>query len=79
MPNLVDSLAEAIATFEGFFRSGSLAARNHNPGNLRSWGNLPTSGGYAVFPTLGAGWAALRQQIERNIGRGLDLREFLGD
>lgn len=76
--SLVDQLAGAIATFEGFFKTGSLAQRNNNPGNLRTWGNLPTSGGYAVFPTVEQGWAALRRQIELNISRGLNLLEFFG-
>lgn len=75
---LVEDLAQAIARFEGFFQQNSLAGRNNNPGNLRSWGNLPTSGGYAVFPTPEAGWAALRRQVELNIGRGLTLQEFFG-
>ena len=74
--SLVDDLAGAIATFEGYFTPGSLAARNNNPGNLRTWGNQPTSGGYAVFPTAEAGWAALRRQVELNISRGLTLFEF---
>lgn len=33
----------------------SLAERNNNPGNLRSWPNTPVAKGYAVFPTLLAG------------------------
>jgi hypothetical protein len=76
--DLVGSIAQAIAAFEGFFRPGSLAARNNNPGNLRQWGNLPTSGGYAVFPSAEAGWAALRRQVALNISRGLSLLEFFG-
>lgn len=74
--DLVEAIAQAIAGFEGFFTPGTLAQRNNNPGNLRSWGNLPTSGGYAVFPTPEAGWEALRSQIRLNISRGLSLLEF---
>lgn len=74
--SLVDDVADGIATFEGYYIPGSLAARNNNPGNLRSWGNLPTSGGYAVFPTANAGWLALRRQVQLNISRGLSLFEF---
>lgn len=76
--SLVDDLAGAIGTFEGAFKTGSLAQRNNNPGNLRSWGNLPTRDGYAVFPTMEAGWTALRRQVELNISRGLNLLEFFG-
>jgi hypothetical protein len=76
--DLVDKIAEAIARMEGFYKPGSLAQRNNNPGNLRSWGSRPVSGGYAVFETPEAGWAALKQQIRRNIDRGLNLLEFFG-
>jgi hypothetical protein len=74
--SLVDSLAQGIARFEGFYTAGSLAQRNHNPGNLRSWGTNPVSGGYAVFPDDAAGWDALKRQIQININRGLNLYEF---
>lgn len=74
--NLIDSIAQAIATMEGFYKPGSLAARNNNPGNLRSWGANPIVNGYAAFPTVEAGWAALKAQIQKNINRGLNLTEF---
>ena len=81
---LIDSLALAIARMEGYLdasgaiKSGTIAYRNNNPGNLRSWGNNPVVGGYASFPTASAGWVALKRQIELNIGRGLTLEEFFG-
>lgn len=71
--SIIDDLAEAIARQEGT----GCGSRN-NPGNLRSWGTLPTSGGFAVFPSCDAGWAALRSQVGRNIDRGLTLEEFFG-
>ncbi len=74
--DLVDKIAEAIARMEGYFQPGSLAQRNNNPGNLRSWGSRPIVDGYAKFETPEAGWAALKQQIRRNIDRGLNLLEF---
>lgn len=74
--NLIDGIAQAIATMEGYFKPNSLAARNNNPGNLRSWGSAPVVSGYASFQTAEQGWAALRAQIQRNIDRGLTLREF---
>lgn len=57
---------------------GSVAQRNHNPGNLRAGpGSIGTdSGGYAVFPDDAAGYKALNRQIDLNIGRGLTLNEF---
>ena len=76
---LTELIAQAIAQMEGFFKpGGSIAARNNNPGNLRSWGSNPVVDGYAKFPTLQAGWDALRAQVDKNIGRGLTLQEFFG-
>lgn len=76
--NLIDPIAQAIAAMEGFYKAGSLAVRNNNPGNLRSWGSNPVVNGYAQFPTVEAGWAALKAQIQKNINRGLNLSEFFG-
>ncbi len=74
--NLTDLMAQAIATMEGFFKPGSLAARNNNPGNLRSWGSNPIVNGYAQFRSAEEGWTALKAQIKKNIDRGLNLTEF---
>lgn len=78
MNDLVDRIAEAIARMEGYFQPGSIAQRNNNPGNLRSWGARPVESGYVKFNTPEEGWAALKQQIRRNIDRGLNLLEFFG-
>jgi hypothetical protein len=67
---IISQIADAIDRMEG------PGAPRNNPGNLRSWGSNPTSGGFAVFPTLEAGRAALERQIELNINRGLTLEEF---
>ena len=75
--DLVNNLAQAIAKFEGYFNpENTLAKRNNNPGNLRSWGSYPVSEGYAKFPDAETGWAALRRQVQLNINRGLNLYEF---
>lgn len=71
--SIIDDIAAAIARQEGT----GCGSRN-NPGNLRTWGSLPTAGGFAVFPTCEAGWAALRSQVQRNIDRGLTIEEFFG-
>lgn len=61
-------MAEAMARMEGFFNvQESLARKNHNPGNLRTWGSAPQIGGYAMFATDVDGWLALKQQIRTNI------------
>ena len=74
--SLIDSIAQAIANMEGYNTPGSIAQRQNNPGNLRSWGSAPIVNGYAQFPTPEAGWNALYSQIQRNIDRGLTLEEF---
>lgn len=76
MPDLIDQIAQAIARMEGYFTPGTIAQRNNNPGNLRRWGSRPVVNGYAKFETPEEGWAALRQQIQKNIDKGLNLLEF---
>jgi hypothetical protein len=78
MNSLVTAMALAMATFEGFNTAGTLAQRNNNPGNLRAGpGAIGTDAtGYAIFATVDAGWAALYNQIQLNINRGLNLLEF---
>lgn len=85
---LITKIAQAIAKMEGFYLSNSVARRNNNPGNLRSWGKTPTVNGFAVFKRAEDGWMALYRQIENNIDGmgskdpyrlrsvGLSLREF---
>ncbi len=73
---LIDIIAEAIARKEGFYKPGSLARRQNNPGNLRSWGDTPITKGYAAFVSLDKGWKALRKQILLNINRELTFYEF---
>jgi hypothetical protein len=86
--DLVESLAEAVARFEGYYRQGSRAQRNNNPGNLRErppgdrrgpkWPQYPKdAGGYVIFPSAEVGWAELRKRIEASIGAGDSLESFL--
>ena len=78
MSALTDALVQAIERFEGFFTPGSVAQRNNNPGNLRAGpGQIGTdAGGYAIFPDVATGEAALAHQIDLNISRGLSLNTF---
>lgn len=86
--DIVGALAEAIARFEGYYRPGSRANRNNNPGNLRDrpandrrgpiWPQYPKDrGGYVIFPSPEVGWAELRKRIERSVSAGQSLRAFL--
>jgi len=54
--------------------SGSLplGMRNNNPGNLRSWGGVSSSGGFAQFPTLAAGLSAEQKQLQLYGNRGIN-------
>lgn len=60
--------AGAIATFEGFYISGSRPARNNNPGDLKYAGQPGAigqdSGGFAIFPDAPTGWTALDNQLQ---------------
>jgi hypothetical protein len=75
--SLVTSIAAAIQQMEGWF-PGSVSYRNNNPGNLRSGpGMIGTdANGYAIFPDVATGEAALDAQIQTNIDRGLNLQQF---
>jgi hypothetical protein len=73
---LVVAIANAIAQMEGFYTPGTRPNVNNNPGDLISWGGVPTSNGFAKFPTAAAGWTALYTQVQLNINRGLNLYEF---
>jgi hypothetical protein len=76
---LVQDLAQAIARYEtANFNPATLGMRNNNPGNLRSWGAYPVVNGYVQFPDYATGLAALEQQTQKNIDRGLNLYEFFG-
>lgn len=69
-------MSKAIGQMEGFNRPGTIAARHHNPGNLRGWPGVQSAGGYAEFPDDASGWAALYTLVQRNIDRGLTMYEF---
>ena len=78
MDELVARIAEGIAVMEGFYKAGSAAKRNRNPGNIRRWGSMPVRNGFVEFPSEDAGWEALSQQVRKNVKRGLTLYEFFG-
>ncbi len=74
----IESFAEAIAEYEGFWKAGSRPERNRNPGDLRA-GRFAMSkdqAGYAVYATYEGGWSDLREQVKRNLDRGLSMLEF---
>lgn len=78
MPTNYD-LAQAIATQEGYFKSGTLAQRNNNPGNLRAGPRAiaKDGNGLAVYASVNDGWLDLYRQIGLDAGRGLTLAQFI--
>jgi hypothetical protein len=65
---------------EGWGKPGVWATLNNNPGNLRNVGQagvIGTSGGYAVFSTPEAGWAALERQIRLDAAAGDTVETFI--
>ena len=73
------TLLEAMARQEGFYIGGSLAQRNHNPGNIISGqfatahGSIGAGLGYAVFPDDLTGFAAMRALLTGPAYRGLTV------
>ncbi len=89
----LEDLCSAIATMEGFFKPGSLAQVNNNPGNLRPWwpadqtsdiakkrglGDTNTpSGRFIVGIKLSNGIGALYCDVMLKIAEGVTLRQLL--
>ena len=51
--------AEAIAYAEGYYKSGTLARKNNNPGNIKLSGYSRDNQGHSVFATSIQGWIEL--------------------
>ena len=70
-------LAILIAREEGFFKTGALPARRHNPGDLR---HSPHSAHVGIGPndigiidSVSDGWADLERQLQLFASRGMTL------
>lgn len=62
----VQKLAQAIATAEGFYLSGSRPARDHNPGDMTQdliGKAIAKDGAFVVYANDADGWANLYAQI----------------
>lgn len=66
-PMLLSAFCMSIQKFEGWVANPpSRSYLNKNPGNLRKWHTQTgTAGGFAVFPTYEAGFAALKELVTR--------------
>lgn len=74
------TILTAIASYEGFYKTGSRAQRNNNPGNInfsdiakRFGARLETvpegvneQARFADFPDVDAGWSCLRDLLQTN-------------
>ena len=71
MPDFIRAWATAIAQYEGFNSLGSVATRNHNPGNLKFAGQAGAVGkdsrGFAIFQDDSTGWQALYNQLAKYV------------
>lgn len=79
--SLIDKISTAISQMEGFTISGTLAERNANPGNIRSWKQAngqpyPQYKGYVDFvqwangdsaKALEEGWRVLKKLVGQYI------------
>jgi hypothetical protein len=76
-PNaVVGSIANAIATAEGFFKgAGSVPFDQNNPGDLTDYASLygANENGITIFPTLAAGWNALYEKIQNILSGSSDV------
>jgi hypothetical protein len=62
----VQTLAQAIATAEGFYVAGSRPARDHNPGDMTQdliGKGVGLDGAFIIYATDADGWANLYAQI----------------
>jgi len=65
-PDNVKRIAQAIATAEGFYVSGSRPQRNHNPGDMTAdliGKSVGHDGAFVVYETDDDGWNNLYHQI----------------
>jgi hypothetical protein len=77
---LIEAIANAIASAEGFFVGGALPNRNNNPGDLRAapWLQHPVvAGGFWQASTVAEGIAGLLHQIALDVARGYSLQRLI--
>lgn len=82
--SMMITLIQAIARQEGFYKNGTRAQRNNNPGNI-NFSNFalahsalgPDDKRYAIFPTPEVGFAALEALLKTERYRGKTLERAL--
>lgn len=86
LADAVKLFSEGIALAEGFYVAGSLAAINHNPGNMTLdliGKSIGMNKGFVVYANDADGWANLYKQVEKILTNasgiydsGMTLREI---
>ena len=78
------TLAQAIATMEGFYASqNTRAKRNNNPGNIeygsfaKRYGATGSDGRFAIFPDAEHGFNALNALLSSPAYRGLTVAQAI--
>lgn len=66
MDNKVYKRAKAISKCEGFYKDGSLAQINRNPGNLKKSGHPRDNQGHSIFDSEVDGWLHLYELLYKN-------------
>jgi hypothetical protein len=77
---LIEAIANAIATAEGFFVAGALPSRHNNPGDLRAapWLVHPVvANGFWTATSVAQGVSGLLHQIALDIARGQNLQQLI--
>lgn len=81
--NLEMTVLEAMAREEGFYAPGNdRPKKNNNPGDIeygkfaKAHGAIGSDGRFAIFPTINAGWAAMRALL-LSAYKGLTIKQAL--
>ena len=80
MPIARTKLAVLISREEGFFTSGTLPNRNHNPGDLRHSPHSEHPGdpnAIGVIDSDADGWSDLERQLQLDAARGMTLQQAI--
>lgn len=67
LSDAIDAFANAIATAEGFFVTGSRPQRDNNPGDLTvdtTGTGIGKDGPFIIYATASDGWDALKKQVQ---------------
>lgn len=73
---LIQNIADAVATYNGYWIPKSPLVKAHNPGAIRCWPGYREGGEPVQFRDSAEGWNALRSAIGVALDEGLKLADF---